>query len=441
MKRAEIPAPIRAIEVMLAGRIGLDTSTVSPNLVSRAVRSRMAALGLTELTDYETRLRGSPTEVQELIEEVVIPESWFFRDVLPFQFLRDFAWSRLSASPAAGPLRVLSLPCARGEEPLSVAMSLRDAGIDPRRFQIDGVDVGERNLEFARRGCYSRNAFRGTDLGFRDRYFRPRGAGFEVDPALGSSIRYLRAAILDPGLLRGEPPYDIILCRNLLIYLTPEARARSLTTLGRLLAKDGILILGHADHLGQAVASAFVQVGDPACFAFRKVEAVPNASDGRRGITQPIEAVRPRSESLGSFPLIRRDPPPPPPAVPAPTVASVPVPVPVPIPASKVEPSPLEQAAELANQGRTDEAIELVEKQLRTKGPNAAGFYLLGILAQAVGDRERAERYFLKAVYLDPRHDEALLALALFAERRGDASAASAYRRRAERALSAKEVS
>jgi chemotaxis protein methyltransferase WspC len=398
----------------------------------------MAALGLVELSDYEARLRRSPTEVQELIEEVVIPESWFFRDGLPFQFIRDFARSRLSTTPSGCPLRVLSLPCARGEEPLSVAMTLRDAGVDPRRFQIDGVDVGAKNLEFARRGCYSRNAFRSADLSFRDRYFHPRGTGFEVDPELRSSIRYIRAAILDPELLRGEPPYDIILCRNLLIYLTPEARARSLTTLGRLLAKNGILILGHADHLGQAVSSVFVQVGDPACFAFRKVEGapnVPNASDVRRGLAQPTEVARPKRESPG--PLVRRDPPPPPPAVPAPAVVSIPVPV----PASTVEPTLLEQATVLANQGQNHKAIELVEKQMLAKGPNAPAFYLMGVLAQAVGERDRAERCFLKAVYLDPRHDEALLALALLAERRGDASSASAYRRRAERALSSKEVS
>ena len=103
MKRAEKPSPIRAIEAMLVGRIGLDPSSVSPNLVSRGVRTRMAALGLEDVAVYEARLRKSPTELQELVEEVVIPESWFFRDDRPFRFLQDFARDRLAGSPRRPP--------------------------------------------------------------------------------------------------------------------------------------------------------------------------------------------------------------------------------------------------------------------------------------------------------------------------------------------------
>ena len=99
-----------------------------------------------------------------------------------------------------------------------------------------------------------------------------------------------------------------------------------------------------------------------------------------------------------------------------------------------VEPlSLLDQAAELANQGRFDEAIAACERHLQQKGPTASAYYLMGMICQAAGDRRRAEDCFRKAVYLDPRHDEALLALALLAERRGDHEAAAGFRRRAER--------
>jgi chemotaxis protein methyltransferase WspC len=94
----------------------------------------------------------------------------------------------------------------------------------------------------------------------------------------------------------------------------------------------------------------------------------------------------------------------------------------------------LEQAAELANRDRYDEAIAACERHLRLKGPGAAAYYLMGMIRQAAGDRRRAEECFHKTIYLDPRHDEALLALALLADRRGDLAAAAGFRRRAHRA-------
>ena len=102
----------------------------------------------------------------------------------------------------------------------------------------------------------------------------------------------------------------------------------------------------------------------------------------------------------------------------------------------------LGQASELANQGCFMEAIALCEKHLREKGLSAAAYSLMGMICHAAGERRRAEDCFRKAVYLDPNHDEALLALALLAEQRGDQSAAAGFRRRAERTatLSRKRV-
>jgi chemotaxis protein methyltransferase WspC len=425
MKRAEKSAPIRAIEAMLVGRIGLDPASVSPKLVSRGVRIRMAALGLDDVAAYEVRLRRSSAEFQELVEEVVVPESWFFRDERPFRLLQDLVRERVALSPWRPPLRILSLPCARGEEPLSIAMVLRDAGLDLKRVRIDGADVAARSLEFARRGLYTSNAFRGTDLSFRARHFHPRGAGFQIDPSILAAIRWVQGNILAPDFLIDEAPYDFIFCRNLLIYFTPEARAQALKALDRLLAEDGVLLIGHADHLGPAGLSRFVGVGEPSCFAFRK------ASGSERIAAIAASEARRAGEGAGEEGEFHF----------ATTVAPEPMDLPAALAVVPVAAPLLDQAGELANRGRHDEAIRLIDRQIQAKGPNAPAFHLMGVILQAAGDRDRAERCFHKAVYLDPGHDEALLALALLADRRGDASAASAFRRRAERALAAKEVS
>jgi chemotaxis protein methyltransferase WspC len=87
-----------------------------------------------------------------------------------------------------------------------------------------------------------------------------------------------------------------------------------------------------------------------------------------------------------------------------------------------------------ADQGRSADAAALCEQSLREAGPSAPAFFLLGMIRQSEGDATAAEALFQKTAYLDPQHDEALLALALIAERRGDSGAASGYRRRAARA-------
>ena len=107
-------------------------------------------------------MRRSEPELQELIEEVVVPESWFFRDERPFQWLREYVRERWLSDPSASAAPGLESACAGGEEPYSIAMTLLDLGLPARRFQIDAVDVSARRLAIARRGVYSANAFRGS---------------------------------------------------------------------------------------------------------------------------------------------------------------------------------------------------------------------------------------------------------------------------------------
>ena len=322
------------------------------------------------------------------------------------------------------PLRVLSLACAGGEEPYSIAITLRDAGLPARRFRIDAVDVSARRLAFARHGIYSANAFRGCELGCRAQYFREHAQGFEVAPAIRSTVQFLQASVLDPKLLEGSPPYDVVFCRNLLIYLDAPARACVLAALDRLLAPDGVLFIGHADRLESAgEPSRFTAIGEPGCFAYRKTGAsVP--SPGSAGA------------SPSRYAASRRSAPGLPSAAAVPTVARRGSHRPAPRPRPKVSrsrPRLLEQAADLANRGRHAEAIAACEQHIRLKGPGASAYYLMGMICQAAGDRRRAEECFHKTVYLDPKHDEALLALSLLAERRGDRDAAAGFRRRARR--------
>ena len=426
------------LEGLLARRIGLDPVAVGSHLVLRAARRRMAELGLDDLGVYASRVGQSEPELQSLIEEVVIPESWFFRDDRPFRWLTDYVRPGWVGDPSRPPLRALSLACAGGEEPYSIAITLRELGLPSRRFRIDAVNVSARRLDFARRGVYSANAFRGSELGVRAKYFREHDRTFEVDPAIRETVRFLRANVLDPKLLEGSPPYDVVFCRNLLIYLDVPARRCVLAALDRLLAADGILFIGHADRLEPAgEPQRFTGVGSPGCFAYRKTSAtaIRTLASGEprvAGVASALPASPPGSPTRRSAPQSSSDPA----AGPTeglPGRALEPARTEPRPPESAQPPSLLDEAAELANRGRHAEAIAACERHIRLKGPGPSAYYLMGMICQAAGDRRRAEECFHKTVYLDPKHDEALLALSLLAERRGDRGAAAGFRRRAQR--------
>ena len=109
-------------------------------------------LGETDHGEYLAVLNRSEPEFQALVDEVVIPESWFFRDDRPFAYLADRAAAGWLLDPARPPLRALSLPCAGGEEPYSIAMALLDRGLPAVRFEIVAVDVSAPLLVSARPG-------------------------------------------------------------------------------------------------------------------------------------------------------------------------------------------------------------------------------------------------------------------------------------------------
>lgn len=417
------------VEELLQSRIGLDPASAGPGLVARAVRSRMSALGLAaeDSTGYLGLLEGSEREFDALVDEVVIPESWFLRDERPFSFLADRFAGRRDA-PDRPPLRVLSIPCANGEEPYSVAISLLDRGWKADRFRVTGVDLSRKGLSAARAAIYAENSFRSKDLGFRARYFRPAGGGYVLEPRVKETVEFRRGNVADPGFLAGEPPYDAVLCRNLLIYLDEATRRRARGHLDRLLAPDGLIFLGHAENLGP-LGRRFRTAGECYCFAFERAPEVADTVPDGTPVRSSVPATRPPSRPPARRQPVRTSPQ-------APRQVNVETSRP---PSAAPTPSPpdleslLGEAVRLADLGRHEEAASACEDAIRRGGPTPAALFLLGVVRQAAGRRDEAERCFEKAVYLDPSHDEALLALSAAARRRGDEAAAANYLRRAGR--------
>ena len=411
-------------EAFLEQWIGLDSQTVGSGAIARAVKIRMNACGEPEEGAFVARISRDAEERERFIDEVVVPESWFFRDQQIFDYLRQHAIA-LAQRAYPAPLRVLSVPCAAGEEPYSVAIAFLEAGLSPDQFRIDATDVSRASLRRAAAATYSANAFRAADVSFRDRWFRDRDAAAELDQAVRKQVHFSWGNLLDQSFAADREPYDIIFCRNLLIYLTADARSRAEQALDRLLAPDGILVLGAAEP--PILKRSWRPVASHAVFALRR----GTATTERLPATLPPA---PPAASAGAGVRPSSVPPPPRPSDRSPADE----------PIESRRPAVddvLREAGSLANAGRHAEALALCSRCQQTAGPSARVFFLMGMLHRAVGELERAEACLHKTLYLDANHDEAFLSLAIIASQRGDDRMAEQYRRSATRVLARKGAS
>lgn len=402
---------------LLKERIGLDAESVGEAVIERAVHQRINKVSGGSAEHYWMLLQGSAEEVQALIEAVIVPETWFFRYPESFGALADLASRRVLELAGSRPLRILSLPCSTGEEPYSIVMALLDAGLAPSAFQVDALDVSRAVLERAEEGRYGRNSFRGSNLTFRDRYFRADGNDFQLAEAVRHKVRFRVGNLLAPGLLAGEAPYDYVFCRNLLIYFDRPTQEQVVDVLHRLARPDGVLFIGPAE------ASLMSRIGlrplgVPQSFAFPRQGADPVPR------TAPLNWTAPA-------PIPRPAPPKPAPARPRPVAKPERSEQSMPLSADKA----LAEIARLANSGQADEARQRCEALLTKQGPNAEAFYWLGLLADAQGQGSEAQAFYRKALYLQPDHQESLQHLAALLAAQGDMAGARRLQERAARGV------
>ncbi len=257
-----------SIEKYLERSIGLDAQAIGMDAVADAVKRRMAAINAASDRDYLQMLSSARDELHALLEMIVVPETWFFRDREPFLLLARHAAARLVRPSSLAPLRILSLPCSSGEEPYSIAMSLMSAGFRPGHYEIDAVDISESLLNKARFGAYGPNSFRGGIPENCDCYFSNEGSARVVRPEPRLGIRFIRGNAMEMDGLGLAMTYDMIFCRNLLIYQTEEARRRIVAALHRRMKPDALLFVGHAEMI-RLLSERHEPVRPGGAFAYR----------------------------------------------------------------------------------------------------------------------------------------------------------------------------
>lgn len=420
------------IETLLEERIGLYAEAIGHETIEKSIRRRMEHLGIPLIEDYYRYLLTSYDEWEELIESIVVPETWFFRNVESFAFLGRYVVTEWLLKNRHRVMRILSIPCSTGEEPYSIAITLLDAGLTPGRFHIDAVDISKKAIEKAKAGIYGRESFRRMNPVLVKRYFLGTEDKYELHGFVKESVDFIRGNVLENSVFDENKSYDVIFCRNLLIYFSSSARQKTVRMIEKMLTVAGLLFVGHVER-PLINRPSFEWIREPSVFASRKLNNVsppPSLPPKWMPVERDKEKREPPRKKSVERPIILPSSEP---------DAEVMIPPVEETPVSKNDDAgadndtTLEKAQHLADQGELFEALQKCEKIISEDSLNIHAYFLMGVICHALGDNTHAEEYFNKAIYLNPNHYEALSYLAIIEEQQGNRDKAARLRSRAQR--------
>lgn len=221
-------------------------------LLERRLMPRLRRRGLGTFSEYEALLDGD--ELYELLDVVAIHETYFFREKRQLGVFSERIIPELARS--SGPIRIWSAGCSTGEEAYTIAMLLAEEGLLDGRSEVVASDLSNRVIESGKRGVYGASSFRTTEPRFKEKYFEQVGNGlWRAVDALQSALRFERANLIGLGeraeqeRLGADGGFDVIFCRNVLMYFDDLAAQKTLNTVYPMLKDGGYLLLGHAESL------------------------------------------------------------------------------------------------------------------------------------------------------------------------------------------------
>ncbi len=402
------------LAALLKARVGLHIRPDSYSALRLAVAARLevAAPPAPDAASYLSLLsseRGDD-ELRRLLPLVTVGKTNFFRDDRQFRALDTLLPGLVSRARGGGPpARIWSAGCATGEEPYSIAMAAAEAGAEPEHLELLATDVNPEAVAAAARGLYEGRRSREIPAPLLARHFDAEGDAWRVRASLR---RYLRA-IRPHNLVSGAFPdpetggWDLIFCRNVIIYFDTPTTQRVLEQFHRALTPGGYLFLGYSESLFR-LFEGFELTEVAGAFLYRKPE------DGGRPAAAPPP--RPSQPRPSSPPPVRHltFPPPAPPRPAAPPAGTPAAPAPAAPPAS-APPEPLapqeflDGAVALFAEGRFGAARELLERHLERSGEDLSLRLTLANLYGVLRQFDKARESYQAALSLEPLSAEAHL--------------------------------
>jgi two-component system, chemotaxis family, CheB/CheR fusion protein len=247
---AETEAGLARVFAALRSQTGHDFSQYKRSMVLRRLDRRLRFNDVATLEDYVPVLEANAAETQALLRDLLISVSSFFRDPEAFEALAALMPGLFKGKGPADAVRVWVVGCATGEEVYSVAMVLAEhvaTLVDAPEFQIFATDIDEKGYGWARAGLYTAGAVANIEPERLRKFFTKEAGGYRIAKSLRERVLFAGHNVLH------DPPFsrmDLISCRNLFIYLHPEAQGRILETFHFALRPDGMLFLGTSESAG-----------------------------------------------------------------------------------------------------------------------------------------------------------------------------------------------
>jgi chemotaxis protein methyltransferase CheR len=236
-------------------RTGMVYGEAKRYYIERRVADRMRATGEPRFGDYFQRLRTDAAELEAMINAFTVNETYFYREDHQLRALSRDLLPAVAATKGPGDkIRIWSLPCSTGEEPYSIAIWLLEHWpmVDAYNVEIVGSDIDTTALETARRGRYGERALARLPADVADRYFEPAADGErEIIQDLKESVQFTPANLIEGSSLAGQGRFEVIFCRNVLIYFDDAARARAIDNLFTALRPGGFICLGHTESMAR----------------------------------------------------------------------------------------------------------------------------------------------------------------------------------------------
>jgi chemotaxis protein methyltransferase WspC len=404
----------------------IDPSLVAPEALRPLAEDRRRSVAAADLDAYAALVERDVTEAARLRALVAVPETWLFRYPASFELLRGWI-----AAGRPGRFRALSVACATGAEPFSIAATAIAGGVPAEAVEVLAIDPNPDALRQARDGALGRLAARGAipQWAHGTVCVGPDGTPV-VAPEVRARVRFVAGRAPEALPEQSAGGFDAVFCRNLAIYLAPEARRAIGARLAELVRPGGLLFLGHAErlsHFGIEDRFAATDAAHPGAFAAERRTTPVQASTAQHGASTARHGstgARPGTRAVPArAPARGRSAPAPANAAPAPSAPH----------RAPALPATVADVRALADRGDLRDALDAA-RRLHDAGNREVGLLeLLGTLHLALGELTPAEDALRSAVYLDPLNAAALIQLGVLAERRGDAGQAARYRERAAR--------
>ena len=246
-----MPADYEYLRKLLKERSGLMLSADKQYLVESRLLPVAHRAGMADLTELVAKLKSAREQplVTEVAEAMTTNESFFFRDKLPFEHFRNVIMpALLAARPPRRPIRIWCAAAATGQEPYSLAMSLKEMGdkVTGREIEIIATEFSTQVLEKAKTGLFSQfEVQRGLPITLLIKYFAQLGDTWQINPDVRAMVQFRAFNLLHDFAPLGR--FDLVFCRNVLIYFDHETKTQVLDRVARITEPDGYLVLGAAE--------------------------------------------------------------------------------------------------------------------------------------------------------------------------------------------------